>query len=204
MARACAEYAFSKLGAKELYCLIKEDNAPSLKLAKKLGMRVVGKNIKHYKGQELAHFVLKADEKELYCLIKEDNAPSLKLAKKLGMRVVGKNIKHYKGQELAHFVLKADELVLCTKGENFNQKCEARVEFVLKADELVLCTKGENFNQKCEARVESNMERFAKDSKPTQEKSQEKGLKSNAEGFAMRNRGFQGGGEGSLLNGEIC
>ncbi|EAI4326471.1 glutamine-hydrolyzing GMP synthase [Campylobacter upsaliensis] len=62
VARACAEYAFSKLGAKELYCLIKEDNKPSLKLAKKLGMRVVGKNIKHYKGQELAHFVLKADE----------------------------------------------------------------------------------------------------------------------------------------------
>ena len=127
MARACAEYAFSKLGVKELYCLIKEDNAQSLKLAKKLGMRVVGKNIKHYKGQELAHFVLKTNE-------------------------------------------------------------------------LVLCTKGENFNQKCEVRVESNMERFAKDSKPTQEKSQEKGLKSNAEGFAMRNRGFQGGGEGSLLN----
>ncbi|EAH6024996.1 glutamine-hydrolyzing GMP synthase [Campylobacter upsaliensis] len=62
VARACAKYAFSKLGVKELYCLIKEDNAPSLKLAKKLGMRVVGKNIKHYKGQELAHFVLKADE----------------------------------------------------------------------------------------------------------------------------------------------
>ncbi|EIZ7225653.1 glutamine-hydrolyzing GMP synthase [Campylobacter upsaliensis] len=62
VARACAEYAFSKLGVKELYCLIKEDNKPSLKLAKKLGMRVVGKNIKHYKGQELAHFVLKADE----------------------------------------------------------------------------------------------------------------------------------------------
>lgn len=62
VASACAEYAFSKLGVKELYCLIKEDNAPSLKLAKKLGMRVVGKNIKHYKGQELAHFVLKADE----------------------------------------------------------------------------------------------------------------------------------------------
>lgn len=62
VASACAEYAFSKLGVKELYCLIKEDNAPSLKLAKKLGMRVVGKNIKHYKGQDLAHFVLKADE----------------------------------------------------------------------------------------------------------------------------------------------
>lgn len=62
VASACAKYAFSKLGVKELYCLIKEDNKPSLKLAKKLGMRVVGKNIKHYKGQELAHFVLKADE----------------------------------------------------------------------------------------------------------------------------------------------
>ena len=127
VARACAEYAFSKLGVKEFYCLIKEDNAPSLKLAKKLGMHILGKNMKHYKGQELAHFVLKTNE-------------------------------------------------------------------------LVLCTKGENFNQKCEARVESNMERFAKDSKPTQENPQEKGLKSNAEGFAMRNRGFQGGGEGSLLN----
>ncbi|WP_232086814.1 glutamine-hydrolyzing GMP synthase [Helicobacter winghamensis] len=112
--------------------------------------------------------------KELYCLVKEDNKPSLKLAKKLGMRIVGKNLKHYKGQELAHFVLKTNELVLCTNGENFNQKCEARVE--------------------------SNMERFANNSKPTQENSQEKGLGSNAEEFAMRNRGFQGGGEGSLLN----
>ena len=127
VAGVCAEYAFSKLGAKELYCLIKEDNAPSLKLAKKLGMRVVGKNVKHYKGQELAHFVLKADE-------------------------------------------------------------------------LVLCTKGENFNQKCEARAESNMERFAKDSKPTQEKSQEKGLKSNAEGFCDDFNGCVDFEARSLLN----
>lgn len=62
VASVCAKYAFGKLGVKELYCLIKEDNMPSLKLAKKLGMRIVGKNIKHYKGQELAHFVMKADE----------------------------------------------------------------------------------------------------------------------------------------------
>lgn len=38
------------------------------------------------------------------------------------------------------------------------------------------------------------------DSKLTQENPQEKGLKSNAEGFAIRDRGFQGGGEGSLLD----
>ncbi|WP_299546684.1 glutamine-hydrolyzing GMP synthase [uncultured Helicobacter sp.] len=62
VASACAEYAFNKLGTKELYCLVKEDNMPSLKLAKKLGMRVVGKNMKHYKGQELAHCVMKTDE----------------------------------------------------------------------------------------------------------------------------------------------
>ncbi|WP_317362397.1 glutamine-hydrolyzing GMP synthase [Campylobacter helveticus] len=66
VASACAEYAFSKLGAKELYCLIKEDNIPSLELTKKLGMCIVGKIIKHYKGQELAHFVLKMSELPLF------------------------------------------------------------------------------------------------------------------------------------------
>ncbi|WP_279127605.1 glutamine-hydrolyzing GMP synthase [Helicobacter winghamensis] len=117
---------------------------------------------------------------ELYCLIKEDNMPSLKLAKKLGMRIVGKNIKHYKEQELAHFVLKTDELVLCTKGENFNQKCETRVE--------------------------SNMERFAKDSKPMQENSKifdektSEAVQGEAAAGFFSKCGLQGKSQGSLLN----
>lgn len=62
VAVACARYAFERLGAKELYCLIKWDNLASLKLARKLGMRVVGENSKIYQGQKLAHYVLKAGE----------------------------------------------------------------------------------------------------------------------------------------------
>ena len=62
VAAACARYAFEKVGVRELYCLIKWDNLASLKLARKLGMRVVGENSKIYQGQKLAHYVLKASE----------------------------------------------------------------------------------------------------------------------------------------------
>ena len=62
VAVACAHYAFDKVGVKELCCLIKWDNLASLKLARKLGMCVVGENSKIYQGQKLAHYVLKAGE----------------------------------------------------------------------------------------------------------------------------------------------
>ncbi|HKW89735.1 MAG TPA: GNAT family N-acetyltransferase [Candidatus Acidoferrales bacterium] len=39
-ARACAEYGFKKLGAKRLVSLIRPENAPSRRVAEKVGMRV--------------------------------------------------------------------------------------------------------------------------------------------------------------------
>ncbi|PZT47508.1 hypothetical protein B6S12_08715 [Helicobacter valdiviensis] len=51
-------YAFSTLSLKKLYCLIKTDNLPSLNLAKKLGFKEEMITIKHYRNQDLPHYVL--------------------------------------------------------------------------------------------------------------------------------------------------
>ena len=42
--KECAKYAFERLAASEVYCLVKYDNARSIKLANRLGMQVVGQN----------------------------------------------------------------------------------------------------------------------------------------------------------------
>ncbi|WP_236096399.1 glutamine-hydrolyzing GMP synthase [Helicobacter sp. MIT 11-5569] len=64
-ALACLEYAFKNLGLEEVYCLVKEDNFASQKVAQKLGMRKVGELVKLYRGKELLHFVFKI-EKQLW------------------------------------------------------------------------------------------------------------------------------------------
>ena len=65
VASECVKYAFNEIKAKEIYCLIKEDNFASLKLAKKLGMYIVGKIIKTYKGKDLTHYCLKIQENDI-------------------------------------------------------------------------------------------------------------------------------------------
>ena len=56
-ARAVQEYAFKVLGLERVYCLIKEDNFASMRVARKLGGRIIGENIKNYKGKDLVHYI---------------------------------------------------------------------------------------------------------------------------------------------------
>lgn len=62
VARMCAKYGFETLGLEEVYCLIKEDNLSSLKVAKKLSMQKVGEYPKPYKGKKINHLVFKLDK----------------------------------------------------------------------------------------------------------------------------------------------
>lgn len=63
VARMCVKYGFETLGLEEVYCLIKEDNLSSLKVAKKLSMQKVGEYLKPYKGKKINHLVFKLDKK---------------------------------------------------------------------------------------------------------------------------------------------
>ncbi|RAX57314.1 GMP synthase (glutamine-hydrolyzing) [Helicobacter monodelphidis] len=64
-AEMCRDYAFANLGLSEVYCLIKDDNFASMKVARKLGMRLVGENIKNYKGEDLRHYLFYVKNAEL-------------------------------------------------------------------------------------------------------------------------------------------
>lgn len=61
-ARACAKYAFETLMLKEIFCLIKDDNFASQKVAQKLGMSKIGESIKPYKGKEINHYVFRLEK----------------------------------------------------------------------------------------------------------------------------------------------
>lgn len=76
-------------------------------------------------------------------------------------------------------MLKNFAVSICGADTSWNMRNFAEAE-IMKLREKV-------FGETRESRVDSKLV-------------QEGGLESNAEGFAMRNRGFQGGGEGSLLN----
>ena len=54
---ACREYAFRELGLPEVYSIIRENNLPSQKVARRNGMTVVGRQVKHYYGMEMPHLV---------------------------------------------------------------------------------------------------------------------------------------------------
>ena len=55
--KACVEYAFSKLGAKEVIAEIRPTNKGSLKVAERLGMEIKDKFVKHYNGIEMPHLI---------------------------------------------------------------------------------------------------------------------------------------------------
>lgn len=60
-AKACKKYAFEKLGAKEVYSIIRDNNIPSQNVAKRNGMTVYGKFVKHYYGMEMPHLLYKVE-----------------------------------------------------------------------------------------------------------------------------------------------
>lgn len=60
-ARGCKQYAFDKLGVKEVYSIIRDQNHASRKVALRNGMSYVGSQIKYYYGMEMPHDVYRAD-----------------------------------------------------------------------------------------------------------------------------------------------
>ena len=54
-ARACKEHAFGKLGAKEVFSIIRDGNTASVKVALRNGMSPRGKLTKHYYNMDMPH-----------------------------------------------------------------------------------------------------------------------------------------------------
>lgn len=64
-AQGCRAYAFEKLGANEVYSIIRDTNFASMNVAIRNGMLVRGRFIKHYFNMDMPHYVFsvrKADD----------------------------------------------------------------------------------------------------------------------------------------------
>ena len=62
-ARGCMEYAFDRLGAREVCSIIRETNLPSRRVAERNGMTVRDSWVKHYRGIDMPHV--------RYCTVRE-------------------------------------------------------------------------------------------------------------------------------------
>ncbi len=56
-ASACRDYAFDELGLEEVYSIIRVDNEASQNVARRNGMTVRGRLLKHYYGMDMPHLV---------------------------------------------------------------------------------------------------------------------------------------------------
>ncbi|MGI5959690.1 MAG: GNAT family N-acetyltransferase [Massiliimalia sp.] len=65
-AKACKEYAFSTLHAKQVYGIVRQNNFPSQNVARKNGMTIVDESIKHYYNMDMPHY--------LFCVENPDNS----------------------------------------------------------------------------------------------------------------------------------
>lgn len=54
---ACKRYAFDTLGAREVFSIIRDNNLPSQRVARRNGMTVRGSFVKHYYGIDMPHLV---------------------------------------------------------------------------------------------------------------------------------------------------
>mgnify|MGYP000047551076 FL=1 len=63
-AAACRDYAFEKLGAEEVYSIIRDTNAPSRAVAERNGMTVCGSIVKHYYGMDMPHLLYRISRSE--------------------------------------------------------------------------------------------------------------------------------------------
>jgi Acetyltransferases, including N-acetylases of ribosomal proteins len=54
---ACREYAFDELKADEVFSLIRDNNVASQNVAKRNGMSIRKKYVKHYYGMDMPHYV---------------------------------------------------------------------------------------------------------------------------------------------------
>ena len=60
-ARACRDWAFSALRLPRLYSIIRDNNLPSQAVARRNGMAVVDRFVKHYRGVEMPHLLFAVD-----------------------------------------------------------------------------------------------------------------------------------------------
>lgn len=60
---ACKKYALEVLGAAEVYSIIRDMNTASQAVAKRNGMTIKGKIIKHYYGMEMPHWLYSVAKK---------------------------------------------------------------------------------------------------------------------------------------------
>lgn len=59
-AAACRDYAFEVLDAEEVYSIIRDNNLASQKVARRNGMVIVGRIVKHYYHMDMPHLVFRA------------------------------------------------------------------------------------------------------------------------------------------------
>lgn len=56
-ARGCMSYAYDKLGADEIFSIIRDTNLPSRKVAIRNDMEIVDHWVKHYRGMDMPHLL---------------------------------------------------------------------------------------------------------------------------------------------------
>jgi RimJ/RimL family protein N-acetyltransferase len=54
---ACVRFAFDKVKPDKLYCSIRPNNIPSIRIAEKIGMKIIGEHIVNYRDQDMLHNV---------------------------------------------------------------------------------------------------------------------------------------------------
>ena len=59
-AMACKDYAFNKLGFKEIFSIVRSTNIASKNVAMRNGMMIRDRIVKRYRGVDMPHFVLSA------------------------------------------------------------------------------------------------------------------------------------------------
>lgn len=64
-ARGCRDYAFEKLGAQEVFSIIRDTNIPSQNVAKRNGMKIVDRWTKHFRGEDMPHYLFRVKKSEI-------------------------------------------------------------------------------------------------------------------------------------------
>lgn len=59
---ACKNYAFNKLNINEVFSIIRDNNIPSINVAKRNGMTLKGEFIKHYYGMNMPHLIFSVNK----------------------------------------------------------------------------------------------------------------------------------------------
>ena len=63
-ARGCKRYAFEQLGVNRVVAIIRETNHASQQVARRLGMKPIGKIVKHYYHMDMPHLVFALEKEE--------------------------------------------------------------------------------------------------------------------------------------------